>query len=264
MNHFFELSNPREIQSIEELLSLNYPKTYYLPGTDQRLPPDVISTEGSMHSTAGIFRGQLLDWPLLPKCYRPPFEMEEPREGIVARFRWYRTTHKFGKFCERAKLQNPTFPDSLSDRMSIAQHFGVHTPLLDWSRSIFAAIYFAIRRTLSHPGFEDILKVYIYHVIDERLLRSGIPDENGIAEFPHSAFIAPFHIDRRIERQRGVFSYHPDPALKPKKLPANVYVLGSDLIINLLKLMEGFGFTGDYFFPDYAGIAESVQEELNL
>ena len=36
------------------------------------------------------------------------------------------------------------------------------------------------------------------------------------------------------------------------------------MIEKLIKLMKGFGFTEDYFFPDYAGIATAVNYETSL
>ena len=61
-----------------------------------------------------------------------------------------------------------------------------------------------------------------------------------------------------------MFSFHPHPILAPSKIPVKVYILEWDIIANLLKMMKGFGFTEDYFFPDYAGIANTVKSEVSL
>jgi hypothetical protein len=148
--------------------------------------------------------------------------------------------------------------------MSIAQHFGVPTPLLDWSQNILAAAFFAIRSVYANQEFENSLKVFVYHVIDERLLHAGIPDELKLADFAHSSFVKPYPIDRRIERQRAVFTYHPHPAHRPPKIAARVYVLEWPMIRKLIDLMKGLGFTEDYFFPDYAGIAYTVTFDTSL
>jgi hypothetical protein len=148
--------------------------------------------------------------------------------------------------------------------MSIAQHFGVPTPLLDWSQNIFAAVFFAIRDVFADPEFEKSLKVFVYHVLDERLLHAGIPEESNLADINRSAFVKPYPIDRRIERQRGVFTFHPYPTHRPRKVSARTYVLEYPLIAKLIALMKGFGFTEDYFFPDYAGIAHAVMSDTSL
>ena len=148
--------------------------------------------------------------------------------------------------------------------MSIAQHFGVPTPLLDWSQNIFTAVFFAIREVFANAAFEHSLKVFVYHVIDERLLHPGIPDDVDLADFARSAFVKPYPIDRRIDRQRAAFTYHPYPTYRPAKVPAKKYVLEWPMIEKLIKLMKGFGFTEDYFFPDYAGIATAVNYETSL
>ena len=145
--------------------------------------------------------------------------------------------------------------------MSIAQHFGVPTPLLDWSQNIFTAIFFAVQNVISNTAIDQSLRVFVYHVIDERLLQSGIPERLELIGFSHSAFVKPYHIDRRIERQRGVFTYHPLPSHLPSKIPANVYALEWPVIEKLIALMKGLGFTEDYFSPDYAGIARSVKAD---
>ena len=263
MNQYFELAEPQVIADIETLLSLNVEKTYYHPGDETRVT-DIFSTSSLPHSTAGIFRGQLQDWPLIPKSYRGTVDLEMEVSEVIRTFQWMRATHKFTSFCERAEVQNATFPSGISDRMSIAQHFGVPTPLIDWSQSIFSAVFFAIRDVFADSEFEKSLKVFVYHITDERLLHAGIPEDSKLSDFGHSAFVKPYPIDRRIERQRGVFTYHPHPAHRPPKVPARTYILEWPVIQKLIAMMKGFGFTEDYFFPDYAGIAHAVMSDTSL
>lgn len=261
MNLYFDLADPQVISDLESLLSLNVKKTYYRHG-DPTPVVDIASTISIPHSTAGIFRGQLHDWPLIPKCFRG-ISADNSDKPIVRSFQWRRATDRFWSFCERAEVQNPAFPARVSDRMSIAQHFGVPTPLLDWSANIFAAVFFAIREVFADAKFDDSLKVFVYHVIDERLLHPGIPDVK-LSEFALSAFVKPYAIDRRIERQRAAFTYHPYPTHRAAKVPVRKYVLEWPMIEKLIHLMRGFGFTEDYFFPDYSGIANAVNYDTSL
>jgi len=272
MNAYFELAEPQAIADVQSLVSLNVEKTYYRPGEETRVDdvlgtyslPTSISMYSMPHTTSGIFRGQLNDWPLVPKSLRGIEDHEMEATGVVRSFHFERRTSQFRSFCERAEVQNPAFPSNVSARMSIAQHFGVPTPLLDWSQNILTAVFFAIRDVYADSTFENSLKVFVYHVIDERLLHAGIPDDSDLADFGQSAFVKPYPIDRRIERQQGVFTYHPHPSHRPPTVSARKYVLEWPLIESLLPLMKGFGFTEDYFFPDYAGIAHAIMSNTSL
>jgi hypothetical protein len=164
MNPYFELAEPKVIADIESLLSLNMKKEYYLPGDQTRITDD-LSGFSIPHTTAGIFRGQLLDWPLIPKCYREMNDLNTEIDELKRWSRWRQATYKFRRFCERAEVQTISFPLHVSDRMSIAQHFGVPTPLLDWTQSIFAAIFFAIRDVYENPEFEKSYEVFVYHIV---------------------------------------------------------------------------------------------------
>lgn len=257
MNYYFEYNEPEFIEDIEILLSLNVKKYYYAPGNETPIN-DISSIYFIPHQTSGIFRGQLNDWPLVPKCFRTDSINDKESSEMEIAFAWTKAMTHFDNFCERAKIHNPTFPPNIIDQMSIAQHFGIPTPLLDWSRNIFTAIFFAARDVFNDESFKNSLKIYIYHIADERLLEKNITQTITLDKLDESAFVEPYFIDRRIERQRGAFTFHPHPARKPKKIPVKVYVLEWGIISKLKKLMKGFGFTEDYFFPDYAGIAHAV------
>jgi hypothetical protein len=261
-NLYFEVAEPEVISDIDVLLSLNARKMYYRPG-DQTPIGDILNLYSAPHATAGIFRGQLCNLPLIPKAFRG-IELEDLEASeIVRSYRFARAMYQFTSFCERAEAQNPAFPANIADRMCIAQHFGVPTPLLDWSQNILAAVFFAIRSIYAEPNFEKSLQVFIYHITDERVLHRGIPDAD-LASFGQSAFIKPFPIDRRIERQQGAFTFHPHPLHRPPKIHVRAYVLEWPMIHKLVELMRGFGFTEDYFLPDYAGIAGAVMSETCL
>jgi hypothetical protein len=191
-------------------------------------------------------------------------ELELDVSDTIRSYRWAGAAAKFNNFQKRAELQNSEFPTAVIDRMAIAQHFGVPTALLDWSRNIFTAIFFAVREVFADLEFADTLKVFIYHVTDERLLHSALTEQSDLALLTNSAFINPCRIDQRIVRQQGVFTFHPYPAPRIRKVPVNVYILEWPLIQKMIALMKGFGFTEDFYFPDYAGIAHAVTSETSL
>jgi len=262
MNPFFDIEEAPSITSIERLLALNIEKMYYCPGDETQIT-DITSPQSVPHTTAGIFRGQLHSWPLIPKSYRMPADTEADCSMLDQKVTSVKAMSSFHRFCKSAEAQNAAFPSGVANRLSIAQHFGIHTPLLDWTKSIFAAVFFATSEVYTDSDFEKTQKAFLYHITDEQLLDVEFPGE-PLLDAGQSALIKPYHIDRRIERQFSVFTYHPLPAKQPRRIPARVYVLDWALIQKLRTLMKGFGFTYDYFFPDYAGIANAVMSNKGL
>jgi hypothetical protein len=84
---------------------------------------------------AKLFRGQANDWPLLPKLFRLGRSHEDLKrlgERLLAEFR------------VRCLYLLPSTPWTDYDMMSLAQHYGLATPLLDWSSNPLMALYFAV------------------------------------------------------------------------------------------------------------------------
>lgn len=83
MNPYFELAEPQIIADVERLLSLNVEKTCYRPG-DEAQVSDVLSIHSLRRTTAGIFRGQLRDWPVIPKTFRGIKDQEAEITEVTA------------------------------------------------------------------------------------------------------------------------------------------------------------------------------------
>jgi len=264
INPYFDLHDSKNIDSIDELLKLNIKQHYYKPG-DTKYFQNNYSVHNISYETAGLFRGQISNCPLIPKCFRKVDLSEDFSNwsDVKKHYEYIHSTSTFREFCKRAEIQNPDFPKADVDRMTIAQHYGIATPLLDWSQNIFTAIFFAIREIFINSQFKNDFSIYIYHIIDERLLNHDIT-VNSLSKLHKSSFIKPSFIDKRIERQRGLFTFHPHPALNPEKIPCKIYILKEHTVLDLRELMDGLGFTEDYFFPDYSGIANAVINGTSL
>ena len=260
---YFKVMQTEVLHDFEGLLALNVPQPYYAPGSVETPPdpgPGAVNIYGLPRDSSGLFRGQHLDWPLIPRALRD-MEGDVTTTGVVRSLGWTTANWSFRQFCARAEVQNPQFPSDIAGRLAIAQHFGVATPLLDWSRNVLAAAFFAIRDSFTSDDFDKIdedTHFYIYHIIDHRLVEGGLPEVEDLADFGEVRLIRPVHIDRRIERQHGLSTFHPHPSHKPSKVPVNKYRLEIPLVLTLRELLTGLGFTEDYYFPDYAGIAAAV------
>ncbi len=260
---YFFIDEERTITSVQELLDLNKKRSLGLDDYDPFSPMNLLAVHPQLlkpHESSGIFRGQAQDWPLLPVAYRNiNYNPDEPITDIRLRSAYLRSNNEFETFCRMASKQNNTFPISTIERMCLAQHYGIKTPLLDWTTNILVASYFAIDLKSEEVEYKSF-ETYIYHLKDERWLKSIEDVGDNLEQINYSALIEAPPLDRRIERQFSVFSYHPHPMTKPEKIPLSKYKLSGDLLFELWKILEGIGFSSPQMFPDYAGLVDRIKK----
>jgi hypothetical protein len=208
-----------------------------------------------------LFRGQNVDEPLKPKI---------ARQKVVA------TSEIIGvekKMLERFKKESTPFltdtrPQTDWDWLSVAQHQGMSTRLLDWSANALAALWFAV--SVDPPNGKPHGVVWALR-IEASDLKSPTKGED-IWNLRRTYVFQPFHVDRRIAAQSGWFSVHKYVEGKDKfislesnikyksKLTKSTVPRGSfGPIRRELRLM---GITKSMLFPDLGGLAADIDEEF--
>ena len=140
-----------------------------------------------------LFRGQRKEWLLKPKLARIGVRenrLDDERK-MVAELRRH-----IGQYLD-------AIPDDAWDLLSIAQHHGMATRLLDWTRNPLAALWFAVEQ----PAFDSATPGVVYSILLEE--KDLVPDRS---ESPftmgRTRFFIPNTVTERIRVQGGFFSVH--------------------------------------------------------
>ncbi len=171
-----------------------------------RIQTDTASSVGEIISKVGkayagdpvvLFRGQReADWSLVPKLGRTKFrsahgaDVPQIERKLLAEFSRLAVPYVVGK-----ALKNNW------DLLSLAQHHGLPTRLLDWSTNPLAALWFAVEDSSA----SDVdAAVWAYNVKEADVA----DDEMDPLDPPRTLFFRPRHHDARIVAQGGWFSVH--------------------------------------------------------
>ena len=238
--------HPNEIASFEDLLRITAEqRAHDSPGVDRWL-----------------YRGQLDgSKPLTASAGRLPRPRSSP-ETVD------RDLKMFATWRRRAPFYDALLPSNDWEALAVAAHHGLATRLLDWSLNPLVALFFAVRDDgvvrddgalhddgLDASDTDGVLWAFqVGSVID--------PERQRLGEVDEVAVFFPAGRTHRVIRQRGAFTYHPDPFRPLEELAGAQRLARHPVPAGAKRALRGdldrMGINYEMLFPDLEGFARHL------
>ena len=216
-----ELMNAKKLTSIEKVFQL---------------------MEKCRKTNAFKFRGQSDEsWELIPKCGRPGCKINDE----ILFKQWKRRAVHY--------LDKKNYSEW--ELLSIAQHNGLPTRLLDWSQNPLIALFFACFENYDLDGALFILKSRSNTVNEEE-------EKNPFSLEGEIQIYQPSTSTNRIANQLGYFTIHkyPNVAMTKKNyIPfLEKYIIPSEMKEEIIFMLNQFGVNFLSIYPDLEGLAKHL------
>ena len=152
-----------------------------------------------------------------------------------------------------------------SELLSLAQHYGMPTRLLDWTSNALTGLWFAVASDL--PEEEEHGVVWVINNPDVKKFST----EDNIFSLDRTYFFRLSHLDRRIAAQFAWLSIQ-RPGSNRKFLPLEdhekfrnrlkKYIIPGDQFNLIRKELRDLGINHATLFPDLSGLSADIEVEI--
>lgn len=202
-----------------------------------------------------IWRGQAnAEWKLEPSLVR----LLSGQDGAPFHLAEYSQFRDFQEAARGRLNGNPPEEKNQDEWLALGQHYGLATPLLDWTYAPFIAVYFAFIE--SSDAKERA--IFALNIAELRELKY-IEEDDRIRLITSNS-----HLNPRVINQRGLFTFCPYPysieewlqqkAFRHKKTILVKHILPNTSRDSVLRTLNRMNINPLTLFPDLTGSAQYV------
>jgi hypothetical protein len=141
--------------------------------------------------------------------------------------------------------------------LAIAQHHGLPTRLMDWTKNPLVAAYFATVDDLSRSDSA-------IYVISDHYKLGHAPLNKSPFEIKEPTVFYPRHVTSRITAQSGLFTVHTELEQPFMCEGLEKWILKEECKIKMKLVLSRYGIEHAAMFPGLDGIANSIADSYGL